>query len=151
VTPAFWDRHARTAITAACEALFPENDIGAPDWKETEMVRRMLVYLGELPAAQRRLLTTLFVVVELGCVCLRLTRFSRLSPVARADLVRRWRRSRWVLLKLIGDALKATTTIIYMSHPKAMRFIGGYKTCERPGDPLELPVRPDALDHMRFT
>jgi hypothetical protein len=112
------------------------------------MVPRMYAYLDALPIAQRRLLRALFVTVELGSLVLCASRFSRLSPSTRAAAVRRWRASRWLPIKLLGDALKATTTIIYLSHPEAMRYLGAYKTCDRGTDPFRLPVRLGALDRV---
>jgi hypothetical protein len=149
VTRTFFERHADAGIQAACESLFPENDFGAPDWRTTEMVPRMHAYLEELPGKQRRLLVALFFTVEVAAALLTGTRFSRKGVDDRAELTRRWRRSRWLALKLLGDALKATTTVIYMSHPAAMAHVGGFKTCSRPNDPLALPTRPGALAEVR--
>lgn len=143
-------RTALSGISACAEGLFPENDYGVPDWRATDMVERTCEYLDALPAAQRRLLTSLFVVVELGAVVLakRLRRFSRMSPDERAAAVRAWRRSRFLPLRVLGDAIKATTTVIYMSHPLALAHIGAYKSCERPGDALTFRVDPDALTRL---
>lgn len=135
----------QAGVRAACEGLFPRNDLGVPDFESTEMVPRMHGYFAALPATQRRLLRSLFVVVELGSLLLCASRFSKLSPERRAAAVRRWRTSRWLPIKLLGDALKATTTLIYMSHPSAMRYLGAYKTCSREADRMGLPVRPGAL------
>ena len=57
-------------------------------------------------------------------------RFSRLTPERRAQAVRRWRRSRFFFLRLLGDALKASTTMIYMSHPSVVAHIGEYRRGE---------------------
>jgi len=120
-------------IRGASEGLFPENDFGAPDWRETELVRRTHEYMDELPPPQRRLLVLLFVVVEVlgALLVLSFGRFSKLAPGRRAEAVRRWRRSRFFLLRLLGDALKATTTMMYMSHPRVMEHIGEYRAGER--------------------
>jgi hypothetical protein len=126
VLEGFFMRRAVDGIAASSEALFPANAIGAPDYRATDMVRRTLEYLTLLPRPQRRLLLTLFVVVELGTPVLTLgfRRFSRL-PVERRELVvRHWRRSRFLPLRLLGDALKATTTMLYMSHPAALAYVG---------------------------
>jgi hypothetical protein len=139
------------SITATCEALFPSNTLGAPDWQTTEMVPRMLEYLQELPVRQRRLLKALFILVEVSAALLvfGFRRFSKLSPERRAAAVRRWRRSRFIPLRIIGDALKATTTVIYMSHPRALAYVGAYTPCTRPADPLELRVDASALMRVR--
>jgi hypothetical protein len=114
------------------------------------MVPRMFEYLGELPPAQRRLIVALFLTVEFGTLLLVLgfRRFSKLPPDARARAVRRWRRSRFVPIRILGDALKATTTILYMSHPAALSYVGAFKTCARPGDTPEIRVDPNALDRL---
>ena len=127
------ERLVSGGIRGASEGLFPENDIGAPDWRETELVRRTREYMDELPPPQRRLLVLLFVVVEIAGAVLALSfgRFSKLSPARRAEAVRRWRRSRFFLLRLLGDALKATTTMMYMSHPRVVAYIGEYRAGER--------------------
>lgn len=143
----FFARRARDGIEAACEALFPANDLGAPDFRATDMVERMTKYIDDLPAAQGRLVRALFIAIELGCLLLppRFRRFSNIEAEQRAALVRGFRRSRFQPFRVLGDALKATTTVIYLSHPAAVAYLGSYKTCDRPGDSLPFPVRPDAL------
>lgn len=140
----FWMRTAIAGIAATSEATFPETELGAPDWKTTEMVPRTLEYLDELPPPQRRLLLLLFVVVELfgGLLLGRLRRFSRLPYRRRTQAVASWRRSRLLGLRVLGDSLKATTTMMYMSHPAAMQWVGEYRVCERPLDRVKLEVRP---------
>ena len=64
-------------------------------------------------------------------------------------LVRKWRASRILPLKLIADSLKATTSMMYLSHPAALTWIGMYKPCARPEDPLQVEIRPDALEAMQ--
>jgi hypothetical protein len=142
-----FERAAHQGLAAAAEALFPENLYGAPDYKTTELVPRTLAYLKELPAPQRTLLLSLFALVELAAPLLvpGFSRFSGLSVARREAVVRRWRQSRVLPLRLIGDALKATTTMMYMSHPAALTFVGAYSSCARPEDALVLPVRADAL------
>jgi len=143
----FLERRAQDGLSAVVEALYPENDYGAPDYRTTEMVPRTLEYLRELPEAQRRLLTLLFVFVELSAPLLVLgfRRFSKLPVAKREAVVRAWRRSKIPPLRLVGDALKATTTLIYMSHPAALAHVGMFSACDRPGDALAVPVRRDAL------
>lgn len=145
--PGFWMRLAIAGLTATSEATFPENDLGAPDWKSTAMVARTLEYFDELPPRQRRLLVLLFAVTELaaGLLSLRLSRFSRLPVRHRTWAIHGFRRSRWMALRVLGDALKATTTMMYMSHPLAIEWIGEYRVCERPLDPVKIAVRPAAL------
>ncbi len=134
-------------MSAVSEALFPENELGAPDFRDTEMVGRTLEYIEELPPPQRRLLTLLFVFVELfaGLLLFAPRRFSKLRPARRAWAVRRWRRSNLFALRMLGDALKAAATMMYLSHPRVIAYLGAYKTCENPADPLPFPVRPRAL------
>src|SRR5260221_2911307 len=107
--------HAEAGLAATAEALFPENDYGAPDHRTTDLVRRMQEYWDDLPPSQRKLLVLLFALVELAAPILLLgfRRFSRMSALDREQAVRRWRQSRALPLRLLGDALKATTTMIY--------------------------------------
>ena len=120
--PGFWMRLAMAGIAATSEATFPENDLGAPDWKSTAMVERTLEYFDELPPRQRRLLVLLFVFTELaaGLLSWRLSRFSRLPARHRTWAIHCFRRSELMLLRVLGDALKATATMMYMSHPLAI-------------------------------
>ncbi len=139
----FITNRARDGARGVAEALFPENDYGAPDFRTTDLVRRLFDYMGELPPRQRRLLVTLFVFIELLAPFLvpGLGRFSKLPIARRERAVRRFRRSRLFLLRVLGDALKATTTLIYMSHPAALAYVGMYSGCARPEDPLPVEVR----------
>lgn len=145
-----FSRIATDGLRATVEALYPVNDYGAPDWQATEMVSRTLDYWSDLPQRQRRLLMALFVLIELGAVffVFGLKRFSRLSVTRRERAVRDLRRSRLVPLRLVGDSLKASTTVIYMSHPAVLEHIGMYSVCDRPEDPLRVQVRADALSRM---
>jgi hypothetical protein len=139
----FIGRSAEAGLRASAEALFPENDYGAPDFRATDLVGRTIEYLDALPAEQRRLIVLLFAFVELGALFLvfGFRRFSRIPVARREAIVRAWRRSRLLPLRLLGDALKATTTMIYMSHPAALAYVGVYSACERPGDALRVEVR----------
>ena len=128
-------------ITAAAEVLFPENDLGLPDWRETALVSRTMGYVENLPRPSRSLLVFLFFVVEWAAPILApgLRRFSRRSPERRLAAIRRWRASRFYLLRQIGDSIKAVLTMMYLSHPKAIAAIGTYKHCVNPDDPLTVP------------
>lgn len=143
----FFERRARDGLEAVAEALFPQNDYGAPDFKSTELVGRTLSYMDVLPRDKRRLLVALFALTELAAPLLIpcLSRFSRLPVARREEAVRRFRQSRFLPFRLLGDALKATTTLIYMSHPLALAYVGAYSTCERRTDPLAIPHRAGVL------
>jgi hypothetical protein len=151
VLQSFFVRIARRGIFAAAEALFPENDYGAPDFRSTDLVRRTFEYLEELPNEQRRLILTLFVFVEVAAPFLFFTphSFSTMSVRAREVGVRALRRSRFLPMRIVGDALKATMTMMYMSHADALAFIGAHSACSRPSDPLAIPVRPGVLPGVR--
>ncbi len=144
---------AVAGLAAIAEAMFPENELGAPDWKATDMVPRTLRYIDELPPAQGRLVRFLFVFVELAAplLLLRPRRFSRVSPEQRTRAIRRWRASRFLPLRLLGDAIKATMTMMYMSHPSVSSYIGEHKACAHPHDPLSIRHVPDALDELAQT
>lgn len=138
----------RSTLAALAEAMFPESESGAPDWRQTDMVRRTLRYLGALPPSSRRLLFLLFWAVEWCTPFLvpALRPFSRLSLDRRTRVLRRWRASRWPWERTIGDALKATLTMVYMSHPKTIAFIGMHSACGRPQDELVVSYRPGILE-----
>ncbi|MCA9598232.1 MAG: hypothetical protein KC776_33200 [Myxococcales bacterium] len=144
------EMHVRDGIAAVSEATFPENDFGAPDWRSTEMVRRTEEYLDELPPGQRRLLLTLFLFVELFGPLLTATvsRLSNMDAEERTLLVRGFRRSGFFPFRVLGESLKAITTMMYMSHPSVQAYIGEYRSCERPLDPAHIEFRPDALPAM---
>ena len=36
-------------LRASCEAIYPPNDLGAPDWRQTDLEPRMLAYVRHLP------------------------------------------------------------------------------------------------------
>jgi len=139
------ERVLADGITGASEGLFPANDFGAPDHRDAEMLERTREYIDELPPQQGLLLVVLFVALELLAPFLLgiPRRFSRMSPTQRANAVRGWRSSRFSLLRILGDAVKASTTMMYMSHPKVVAHIGEYRTCEALGEGFE--VRPHAL------
>jgi hypothetical protein len=125
--------YAEAGLSATVEALFPVNMEGAPDYRATELVVRMLDYLRLLPARQRRLLLLLFAFVELAAPFLTpgFSRFSRLPVQAREEAVRRFRRSEVMPIRLLGDALKASTTMMYMSHPAALAYVGVSSGCNQ--------------------
>jgi hypothetical protein len=124
-------RYADAGLLATAEALFPVNSLGAPDYRTTEIVARMQEYWALLPGRQRRLLLSLFALVELAAplLLLRFRRFSRLPVERREQAVRSWRASPYMPLRIVGDALKATTTMMYMSHPAALAHVGAFHGC----------------------
>jgi hypothetical protein len=125
--------YAEAGLSATAEALFPVNMEGAPDYRTTELVARMLEYWRLLPGRQRRLFLALFALVELAAPFLigGFSRFSSLPVEAREQAVRRFRQSEVAPLRLIGDALKASTTMMYMSHPAALAYVGVSSGCNQ--------------------
>jgi hypothetical protein len=108
-----------------------------------------------LPPAQGRLVLALFLFVELAAPLIvpvpSLRRFSRLSLERRTAALRRWRSGRWAPLRLVGDALKAALSMVYLSHPLVSAFLGEYKTCARPADGAAMRHDPQALVRLRVT
>jgi hypothetical protein len=139
---AFFRPFAESGLGAAAEALFPVNDYGAPDFRDTALVPRVIAHWELLPERQRRLLVLLFALVELAAPLLVpcLHRFSRLPVERRESAVRAWRLSRVGVVRLVGDALKATLTLHYMSHPAALRYVGA----DRVGDAAAAASAPEA-------
>jgi hypothetical protein len=145
--PGLWPAIAARGIAATADAMFPPNAVGAPDWLQAEMLPRMLRYLDELPPRQRRLLLGLFVLVELGAPLMvpGLRRFSRLTPQRRLQAIGRWRASRLEPLRLVGDGLKMTMTMLYLAHPAVRRHIGELAPCAAPAGPAAAAEQPDVL------
>src|ERR1041385_861142 len=108
----FFERVAVDGLRGAVEALYPINDYGVPDFRTTEMVDRTRAYWSDLPRRQRRQLMALYALLELVTTVLvfGFRRFSRLPVATREELVRGFRASRLLLLRLLGDAIKASTT-----------------------------------------
>jgi len=111
---------------AACEALYPENDVGAPTWRDTDMVARAGVLWDELPPEARLTLEAFFAGLELGGTALApgLGRLSALAPARRLAMFNRMRRSRIWPLRVLAETVKSTTTMVYLSHPLALRYLG---------------------------
>lgn len=135
-------RHlALAGFEAVCEALYPDNDFGAPSWREADMVRRAAHHWDQIPPEARLTLEVLYAAVELtgaalaplaGVFHLRWSLSPRLSsmPVEqRFKMFDRMLKSRVWPLRFVVDALKSSSTMVYMSHPAAMRYIGAPGTC----------------------
>lgn len=139
-------------IEGAAAALFPPNDLGAPDWRQTDMAERAMIWIDALPPTQHLLLLTLFVLLELvlsWLLFVGLGRFSRLPVERRTAAIRRWRTSRLYLVQMLGMGIKASLTMIYVSHPAVLTYLGQYAACDRPEDPLRVAVRLDALSAVK--
>lgn len=143
-----FERTVRNSIQATARVLFPENELSAPDWRQTDVVGRTLTYFEQLPPSSRGLLKLLFVTVELGAplLALGLRRFSKRRPEVRLENIRRWRHSRWYLLRVIGDSLKAVLTMMYLSHPLVIAHLGAYKHCGSPDGSSLYPLKEGHLE-----
>ena len=150
----FFMNRATDGLRAMAEAGLPENDLGEPDWRSTDVVARTLDYLAELPAKSRNLLVLLFFAIEVGAPLFvpALRRFSRLSIERRIRALNAWPESRLPWLRILGDSVKAILTMMYTSHVSVSDYMGEYRTGARPEDPVQLVVRPGALiRHYRQT
>lgn len=123
-------QQALVGFAACAEALYPENDYGAPDWRETEMVARAEEWWRTLPPSARMTVVGMFAAIEIGGPILKpgFRRLSRMAPEDRRALVGRWRASSLVPLRFIGDAVKSATAMIYLSHPRTMTYMGITRT-----------------------
>lgn len=132
------------AVRASAEAVFPPSSIGAPDWQQTALEPRVRRYVDALPPQQRKLVKLMFIGVEVGALVLSpgLRFFSRRPLAVRTANLARWRASRILPMRLLGEALKATLQMIYLADPAVMRYIGEYKTWALPGDPWDVDIRP---------
>jgi hypothetical protein len=137
-------------IRGSAEILFPANDLGAPDWRDAAVVARTWGQLAELPPPQARLVKAMYVGIELAAPLLApgLRRSSRMSLGRRTRLVRRLRRSRIYPLRFLADSLKSFGTMMYMSAPCTLAYIGHFKVDDRPGDPFRVAVRSDYLGSL---
>lgn len=136
------ERAFADGLHASCEALYPSTDSDAPDWEDTDLVRRTASYVDGLPPDQRRLLKLLFIGVELLSLLLApLRRFSRRPLAVRTRAIARWRASGILPLRLLGDALKSAVQMVYLSHPAVVRYAGEYKVWAHPADTFEIDVR----------
>lgn len=144
----FIARTVRGGIAATAEATFPENDFGAPDWKQTQLVERTLNYIELVPPRARLLLTVLYAVIELGGPFLLagFGRFSSLSVQRRDAAMHRWGKSSFFLYRVLYDGLMAQLKMMYLSHFHVQRHLGVWKACERTIDPCETPIRSNVFD-----
>jgi hypothetical protein len=135
---------AASGIGACAEAMFPPNTLGAPDWRAARVVERTFEHMADLPPAQGRQILALFILVELAAPLLGAgpRRFSRLAPQRRESAIRRWRASRLPLLRLVGEGIKMSLTMMYLSHPDVARYLGEDRQCAQP--PQALPLAPAA-------
>lgn len=132
-------RLARAGSSSAAEALFPKNAEGAPDFEQTAIAPRLGRYLVDLPPETRRLILLLFCLIELIPLFLgRFRRFSRLPVETHLRLVQSWRGSSIYPVRVVGESVKAVLSMMYLSHPDALRFMGAYTVSPRPGDGLEV-------------
>ena len=143
-------RWAVRGIEASAEACMPEVGEPVPGWRQTDIPGRTVAYLDLLPQSQRRQLMALFVFFELSPIlfCWGFRPLSRHRPERRLRYIQSWRHSRWTLRKLIGDALKAVLTMIYLSHPKALAFVGHSKACAHESDKLRVAYKAEALTRV---
>jgi hypothetical protein len=129
-------------LRASCEALYPPTESGAPTWQDAELVPRMSAYVRGLPPTQRRLLKLMFLGVELfSLVATPGRRFSSRPLAARIRALTRWRGSSILPLRLLGDALKSSVQMVYLTHPSVVAFIGEYKVWEHPDEAYPMPIR----------
>ena len=121
----WFDATYARSVHATSEALYPEAP-GIPGGVSTELAPRTMAYIDQLPPTQRPMVALLFVAVEwlpflmwpLG------GRLSRRTAERRVATVEGWRHSRIWPLRLVGDALRATLTMVYFSHPKVLAVWG---------------------------
>lgn len=144
----FLERTTRASVQAVAEVYFPENDLGAPDWKQTQMVERTMAYLMTIPPRNRRLIRILYMAVEwLAPLWLAgIGRFSKRSLAFRKRAVHRWQTWDFIVFRLLSDALKAQLTMTYCSHPAVQKYVGVWKTCAREADPYPFPTRTGFLE-----
>ncbi|MCB9662973.1 MAG: hypothetical protein H6732_02590 [Alphaproteobacteria bacterium] len=116
----------KAGLEALAEALFPEGDPAVPGFETTELVPRMEAYVDSLPPSQRPLVALLFVAVDRLAPLLAPLgpRLGRRPPARRLAVVEGWRGSRIWPLRVLGNAVKASLSMIYFSHPAVFEATG---------------------------
>lgn|GEM_PF-2291547 len=122
---------ALAGFQAVCEAFYPDNDFGAPSWRTTEMMTRVVTLWDALPPQSRLTLEALYAGLELGGAALMpwVGRLSGMSIDKRYKLFERMRKSRAWPLRFVAEAVKSSSTMVYISHPAAARYIGVPDVC----------------------
>ena len=147
----WWRSLALSGFGAVAEALYPENDLGAPSWQEADMVHRAGALWDAMPPGARHTMEALYVGLELGGAAL-LPRFGRLSrqPLARRTaLFQRLQKTPFFPARFVLEGAKSSSGMVYLSHPAVLRHLGVTKTTAHPADQhLAIPVRPDALRRL---
>jgi hypothetical protein len=125
---------ARRGFIACAQAVFPEGHGDNPDWRATALADRFDPWLDALPPETRGLMEAVFTTIELGGGLLGASPgpFSRLPVARRAALISGWRASHFMPLRFLGDAIKSSTGMLYMSHPAALRRVGARSACDHP-------------------
>lgn len=134
-----------------CEALYPENDLGAPTWRDADMVDRAGELWDELPPEARFLMEALYGGLELAGAAFApaLGRLSALPVERRYRMLDRMRRSRVWPLRFIAEAVKTSSTMVYMSHPAVLAHIGVERDCLVEGEQrLPLTREPGAFSDL---
>lgn len=130
-------------VQAAAEVLFPDNDLGVPSWRDTDLTRRTWELIEAFPPSQRVMVMGLFAALEVSPPLLRgkPRLFSQLSADERTRAIEAWRESDLFPLRLFGDVVKAFMSMVYMTHPDVLTTLGQFKSCRNPGDPFTMPLR----------
>lgn len=121
----FWNAF-REGVHALSEALFPEGQANVPGYEQTDLVARTEAYVNTLPPSQGPLVALLFVAVDwLTPILVPFgPRMSRRAPEERLSIVERWRNSSWWLFRVLGNAVKASLSMVYFAHPKVFEASG---------------------------
>lgn len=140
---------SKRGFEAASESLYPANALGAPSGEQIEMGQRFLTYLNLLPPESRRLLMVLYAAIEFGVPLLgfRCAPLSQLAPPQRLAIFERLKGSKIFLLRMLAEAVKSSSTMLYLSHPDTAHYIGETKAC---GDESKhhRTVKPSAFEGL---
>lgn len=152
-------RHEAALIEAASETVYPAGGAVSPSGREAGVVEWVDRYLRELPAAPRRLMRLLFLLVEHATLVLPAPgrggrrRFSALDPAQREAVLEGWRTSRLFPRRLVFTSLRAILTMGYFADPAVLRGLGlaplDVRTPVREADLLYPPIGrgKDAIRH----
>lgn len=137
-------------LHAAGDTMFPAGGPLPPSGSEARVAEYVDDYLGVVPARMRVLMRLLFFLVEQATLFLPapgwngFRRFSSLDDAQRVAVFEGWRRSRFVLRRVVFTSLRAVLTNCYVADAAVLRHLGLAPFA------IETPVDPAALLYPRI-
>ncbi|RME93132.1 MAG: hypothetical protein D6767_01675 [Candidatus Hydrogenedentota bacterium] len=138
---AYREKLLRKPLESIGRAFFPENDFGAPSWKDVDLVKRTLDMNKMLPPKTGRQLDLLYLAAYwiFPIFVFRIPPLSLYSTKTQTKIFQKMAASRNYFIRSLADAVKASITMVYMSHEKVVKYIGEKDHCPLPNDPFKIP------------